>query len=117
MIRIRGLSTHGDDCQVPPRRSTTACTHCVFSKMNVPVALVFTVNTICAAKIALDSPTRFPCVCFKAIGERGSPPRVMCQDQQHAGPAPPEVGILLPNNQRKHHTLHIQKDVLLGAVC
>ena len=24
----------------------------------------------------------------------------------------PEIGILLPNNQRQHRTLHIQKDVL-----
>ena len=27
------------------------------------------------------------------------------------------IGILLPNNQRKHRTLHIQKDVLPYALC
>jgi len=28
-----------------------------------------------------------------------------------------EVGILLPNNQRQHRSLHIQKDVLTYALC
>jgi len=28
-----------------------------------------------------------------------------------------ENGIVLPNNQRQHRTLHIQKDVLPYAVC
>ena len=28
-----------------------------------------------------------------------------------------EIGILLPNNQRQHRTLHIQKDVLPCALC
>jgi len=28
-----------------------------------------------------------------------------------------EIGILLPNNQRQHRTLHIQKDVLPSALC
>ena len=28
-----------------------------------------------------------------------------------------EIGILLPNNQRQHRTLHIQKDVLPYASC
>ena len=28
-----------------------------------------------------------------------------------------EIGILLPNNQRQHRTLHIQKDVLHYALC
>ena len=28
-----------------------------------------------------------------------------------------EIGILLPNNLRQHRTLHIQKDVLLYALC
>jgi len=28
-----------------------------------------------------------------------------------------DVGILLPNNQRQHRTLHIQKDVLSYALC
>jgi len=28
-----------------------------------------------------------------------------------------EIGILLPNNQRQHRTLHIQKDVLPYALC
>jgi len=28
-----------------------------------------------------------------------------------------EIGILLSNNQRQHHTLHIQKDVLPYAFC
>jgi len=28
-----------------------------------------------------------------------------------------EIGILLPNNQRHHRTLHIQKDVLPCALC
>ena len=28
-----------------------------------------------------------------------------------------EIGILLPNNQRKHRTLHIQEDVLPHALC
>ena len=28
-----------------------------------------------------------------------------------------EIGILLPNNQRQHRTLHIQKDVLPFALC
>ena len=37
-------------------------------------------------------------------------------------PTPPskslgEIGILLPNNQRQHRTLHIQKDVLSYALC
>jgi len=32
-------------------------------------------------------------------------------------PALPEIGILLPNNQRQHRTLHIQKDVLPYALC
>jgi len=27
-----------------------------------------------------------------------------------------EIGVLLPNNQRQHHTLHIQKDVLPYAL-
>ena len=35
--------------------------------------------------------------------------------------APPptsrDIGILLPNNQRQHRTLHIQKDVLPYALC
>ena len=29
----------------------------------------------------------------------------------------PEIGILLPNNQRQHRTLHIQRDVLPYALC
>ena len=28
-----------------------------------------------------------------------------------------EIGILLPNNQRQHRTLYIQKDVLPCALC
>jgi len=28
-----------------------------------------------------------------------------------------EIGVLLPNNQRQHRTLHIQKDVLPYALC
>ena len=28
-----------------------------------------------------------------------------------------EIGILLPNNQHQHRTLHIQKDVLPYALC
>ena len=28
-----------------------------------------------------------------------------------------EIGILLPNNQRQHRTLHTQKDVLPYALC
>ena len=28
-----------------------------------------------------------------------------------------EIGILLPNNQRRHRTFHIQKDVLPCALC
>ena len=28
-----------------------------------------------------------------------------------------EIGILLPNNQRQHRTLHIQEDVLPYALC
>jgi len=28
-----------------------------------------------------------------------------------------EIGILLPNNQRQHRTLHLQKDVLPYALC
>jgi len=28
-----------------------------------------------------------------------------------------EIGMLLPNNQRQHRTLHIQKDVLPYALC
>ena len=28
-----------------------------------------------------------------------------------------EIGILLPNNQRQHRTLHIQTDVLPYALC
>jgi len=28
-----------------------------------------------------------------------------------------EIGILLPNNQRQHRTLHIQKDVLPLRIC
>ena len=39
-----------------------------------------------------------------------------------AGPKRPtrccrEIGILLPNNQRQHRTLNIQKDVLPYALC
>jgi len=30
---------------------------------------------------------------------------------------PREIGILLPNNQRQHRALHIQKDVLPYALC
>jgi len=30
---------------------------------------------------------------------------------------PREIVILLPNNQRQHRTLHIQKDVLPYALC
>jgi len=33
------------------------------------------------------------------------------------GPFSREIDILLPNNQRQHRTLHIQKDVLPYAVC
>jgi len=29
----------------------------------------------------------------------------------------PEIRFLLPNNQRQHRTLHIQKDVLSYALC
>ena len=29
----------------------------------------------------------------------------------------PEIGILLPNNQRQHRTLHIQRDLLPYALC
>ena len=29
----------------------------------------------------------------------------------------PEIDIILPNNQRQHRTLHIQKDVLPYALC
>jgi len=32
-------------------------------------------------------------------------------------PTPLEIGILLPNNQRQHRTLHTQKDVLPYALC
>ena len=32
-------------------------------------------------------------------------------------PRMPEIGILLPNNQRQHRTLHIQKDVLPSTLC
>ena len=32
-------------------------------------------------------------------------------------PSHREIGILLPNNQRQHRTLHIQKDVLPCALC
>ena len=28
-----------------------------------------------------------------------------------------EIGVLLPNNQRQHRTLHIHKDVLPYALC
>ena len=28
-----------------------------------------------------------------------------------------EIGILLPNNRRRHRTLHIQKDVLPYVLC
>jgi hypothetical protein len=28
-----------------------------------------------------------------------------------------EIGVLLPNNERQHLTLHIQKDVMLYALC
>ena len=28
-----------------------------------------------------------------------------------------DIGILLPNNQRQHRTLHIQKDVLPDTLC
>jgi len=28
-----------------------------------------------------------------------------------------EIGVLLPNKQRQHRTLHIQKDVLPQALC
>ena len=28
-----------------------------------------------------------------------------------------EIGMLLPNNQRQHHTVHLQKDVLPYALC
>ena len=28
-----------------------------------------------------------------------------------------EIGVLLPNNQRQHRTLHAQKDVLPYALC
>ena len=28
-----------------------------------------------------------------------------------------DVGVLLPNNQRQHRTLHMQKDVLPYALC
>ena len=32
-------------------------------------------------------------------------------------PCHPEIGILLPNNQRQHRILRIQKDVLPYALC
>jgi len=35
----------------------------------------------------------------------------------HHTPQAREIGILLPNNQRQHRTLHIQKDVLPCALC
>ena len=34
-----------------------------------------------------------------------------------ARPTLNEIGILLPNDQRQHRTLHIQKDVLPYALC
>ena len=48
---------------------------------------------------------------FRGVGgpapaEKGKPPR-----------NPGEIGILLPNNQRQHRTLHIRKDVLPYAFC
>ena len=33
-------------------------------------------------------------------------------DPLREGPRPGEAGILLPSNQRQHHTLHIQEGVL-----
>jgi len=33
------------------------------------------------------------------------------------GPSQREIGIVLPNNQRQHHTLHIQKDVQPYTLC
>ena len=35
----------------------------------------------------------------------------------HVGQLSAEIGILLPNNQRQHSTLHIQEDVLPYALC
>jgi len=34
-----------------------------------------------------------------------------------AGGCLAEIGILLPNNQRQHRTLHIQQDMLPYALC
>ena len=36
---------------------------------------------------------------------------------RQTGPTESEIGILLPNNQRPHRTLHIQKDALPYALC
>ena len=33
----------------------------------------------------------------------------------HLGPSTCQIGVLLPNNQRQHRILHIQKDVLEGC--
>jgi len=37
---------------------------------------------------------------------------LVCNDSAHI-----EIGILLPNSQLQHRTLHIQKDVLPYALC
>ena len=47
--------------------------------------------------------------------ERGTP--VVRNPNERHRARHPEIGILLPNNQRQHRTLHIQKDVLPYALC
>ena len=62
-------------------------------------------------------------------GPRERESDILCSEREHVRlylPAVPpgnlpagvaEIGIVLPNNQRQHHTVHIQKDVLPYALC
>ena len=47
--------------------------------------------------------------------KRGERPKV--RERPKVSLAFREIGVLLPNNQRQHRTLHIQKDVLPYALC
>ena len=48
---------------------------------------------------------------------RVPPERLRSVPSVNRGVRQREIGILLPNNQRQHRTLYIQKDVLPYALC
>ena len=87
--------------------SATACAPPVFAVPDIEPTL----GRYAASRDSLGAPSQ-ESVCEASIA-----------DVPHLGGAPPEcledeeIGILLPNNQRQHRTLHIQKGVLPYALC